>query len=65
MRILHLKPDGRPALLEFGGNNLPAYATLSHTWGADGDEVTFEDIETGRRKSKAAAEQATSSCGQH
>jgi hypothetical protein len=53
MRLLHLKPDGRPALREFSGNNLPAYAILSHTWGADGDEVTFEDIETGRGKSKA------------
>jgi hypothetical protein len=26
---------------------IPPYAILSHTWGSDGDEVTFEDIVNG------------------
>jgi hypothetical protein len=31
---------------------LPPYAILSHTWGADDDEVTFKDLSNGRGKEK-------------
>ena len=31
---------------------VPSYAILSHTWGPDGDEVTFGDLEKGIRKNK-------------
>ena len=34
-------------------NKIPPYAILSHTWGADDEEVTFDDLENGRGKSKA------------
>lgn len=33
-------------------NNIPPYAILSHTWGRDGEEVTFKDLEDGTRKDK-------------
>jgi Heterokaryon incompatibility protein (HET) len=33
--------------------DIPRYAILSHTWGADGDEVTFNDLKNGSGKSKA------------
>src|SRR5271155_2034114 len=49
-------------LLEYHGNefsltkdlldNIPAYAILSHTWGDDGQEFTFEDLAKGAGKSK-------------
>ena len=32
------------ALVTKRDNDLPPYAILSHTWGNDEDEVTFEDI---------------------
>ncbi|KAH8898545.1 HET-domain-containing protein [Thozetella sp. PMI_491] len=32
-------------LEEFIGDAIPSYAILSHTWGADADEVSFRDIE--------------------
>jgi hypothetical protein len=53
MRLLERKPDGEPVLQEFTGNDLPAYAILSHTWGADSEEVSFQDIEAGTGKCKA------------
>ncbi len=33
-------------------DDIPPYAILSHTWGADKDEVTFDDIRTGAGKNK-------------
>jgi hypothetical protein len=35
-----------------GDESIPPYAILSHTWGADGDEVSFEDLvnDTGKDK---------------
>lgn len=44
MRLLSLQNDGR---LSFTGDitdNVPPYAILSHTWGNDDEEVTFEDV---------------------
>jgi hypothetical protein len=39
---------------DFVGNDiLSPYATLSHTWGEDEDEVTFKDLQTGAGKNKA------------
>jgi uncharacterized protein YerC len=37
----------------FVGGNIPPYAILSHTWGADAEEVTFRDLVEGTGKSKA------------
>ncbi|EMR69889.1 putative het domain-containing protein [Eutypa lata UCREL1] len=42
MRLLHAKTH---RLLEFPFNeHIPEYAILSHTWGANGDEVTLKDF---------------------
>ena len=53
MRLLKLKDDGDFSLIEFIDDEIPQYAILSHTWGADDEEVTFNDIVKGTGKSKA------------
>src|SRR5436853_1289717 len=53
MRVLDLKAHGEFSLTEFIGDNIPLYAILSHTWGADGEEVTFKDLVNHTGKSKA------------
>lgn len=44
MRLLHIKDENSFSLVERIGANIPPYAILSHTWGADEDEVTFKDL---------------------
>ncbi|KAF2128223.1 HET-domain-containing protein [Dothidotthia symphoricarpi CBS 119687] len=47
MRLLRRDSDGKYCLKQFSGKNakdVPFYAILSHTWGADGQEVTFNDL---------------------
>jgi hypothetical protein len=39
-----------------GDDKIPPYAILSHTWGSDTDEVTFEDPTNGISKNKAGYE---------
>ena len=41
MRLLHTE---KFELEEFGGNEVPRYAILSHTWGKE--EVTLQDVKT-------------------
>ncbi|PVH80147.1 HET-domain-containing protein [Cadophora sp. DSE1049] len=53
MRLLHRKDDGNFGLTEFFGNKVPPYAILSHTWGPDGEEVIFKDIENGQASHKS------------
>lgn len=53
MRLLRLDDDGWFDQTEFTGNGIPPYAILSHTWGGDWEEITFEDIRTRLGKSKA------------
>ena len=67
MRLLKRKDDGDFSLTQFFGDNVPQYAILSHTWGADGEEVTFRDImdrtgsdKTGYNKIRFCADQAAS-----
>ena len=52
MRLLQLGPRGEPSLSHYNEDNLPPYAILSHTWGANHEEVTFEDVKQGSGKSK-------------
>jgi roadblock/LC7 domain-containing protein len=47
MRFLKFNDQGEPSLIERNGDNIPAYAILSHTWGADSEEVTYEDLVKG------------------
>jgi hypothetical protein len=39
-----------------GKDTIPPYAILSHTWGADTEEVTFEDLTKGASKDKPGYE---------
>ncbi|KAI9775933.1 MAG: hypothetical protein M1839_000722 [Geoglossum umbratile] len=52
MRLLRLEDDSEFSLVEFVGKNIPSYAVLSHTWGSDDEEVTFNDLANGAGKSK-------------
>ncbi|KAI9761282.1 MAG: hypothetical protein M1840_001985, partial [Geoglossum simile] len=52
MRLLRLEDDGEFSLVEFVGKTMPCYAVLSHTWGSDDEEVTFNDTVNGTGKSK-------------
>jgi hypothetical protein len=54
MRLLQCSGDGEFSLTDdySDEDELPSYAILSHTWGADGDEVTFEDLADGTGKAK-------------
>ena len=54
MRLLERNSSGQLSLSKiFVGDNIPKYAILSHTWGADTEEVTFRDLIDGTGKSKA------------
>jgi hypothetical protein len=44
MRLINVE---KKKLEEFIGGNIPPYAILSHTWGANEDEILYEDIEQG------------------
>lgn len=47
MRLLRLDDDGKFRLVEYIGKNTSPYAIVSHTWGADNEEVTFKDLAEG------------------
>jgi len=52
MRLLKFGRHGRLSLTKNLIENIPSYAILSHTWGADDDEVTFDDLQNGSSWSK-------------
>jgi Heterokaryon incompatibility protein (HET) len=52
MRLLQFSQRGGLSLTQDLVLNIPPYAILSYTWGDDDDEVTFDDSEKGRGKSK-------------
>ena len=47
MRLLKLNADGKLSLIHFVSDEIPEYAILSHTWGADSEEATFQDLMNG------------------
>ncbi|KAF2801249.1 uncharacterized protein BDZ99DRAFT_403752 [Mytilinidion resinicola] len=53
MRLLKINHDGNFGLTKFGPNDIPPYAILSHTWEADNQELTFQEMMTGTGRSKA------------
>ncbi|KAK9779433.1 putative Heterokaryon incompatibility domain-containing protein [Seiridium cardinale] len=53
MRLLQLRPDNELVLTDNLIHDIPPYAILSHTWGSDGDEVTFQDLMEGKGKDKS------------
>ena len=52
MRLLKLRSDGSFSLTRDLIDDIPPYAILSHTWGPDEEEVTFDDMtnQTGENK---------------
>lgn len=53
MRLLKFDRRGELSLTDDLIEDIPRYAILSHTWRLDGDEVTFEDLQSLSAKSKA------------
>ena len=58
MRLLLRSDTGEFSLTKdlVGDDTIPLYAILSHTWGADAEEVTFEDITNGTGRDKPGYE---------
>ncbi|KAL5371406.1 hypothetical protein DPSP01_014286 [Paraphaeosphaeria sporulosa] len=54
MRLLHYGEDGELSVTDdaVGDDVIPPYAILSHTWGADEEEVTFNDLARNVGKNK-------------
>ncbi|KAJ6202952.1 hypothetical protein J3E72DRAFT_280142 [Bipolaris maydis] len=52
MRLLQYSERGELSIYSFDDGDIPPYAILSHTWGADGDEVTFADLQAGDGETK-------------
>jgi hypothetical protein len=52
MRLLRLEDDDTFSLVEYFGKDVPPYAILSHTWGADDEEVAFKDLIEGSSQSR-------------
>src|SRR6202012_5542296 len=53
MRLMKIGSRGELSLTNDLIDNIPSYAILSHTWGSDKDEVSFNDLRDGTGKSKA------------
>lgn len=53
MRLLQLESSGDFSLTEDYTEHVPPYAILSHTWGQDIEEVTFDDFRAGTYTGKA------------
>ncbi|EMD59452.1 hypothetical protein COCSADRAFT_258862 [Bipolaris sorokiniana ND90Pr] len=56
MRLLQYSESGELSIHSFDDGDIPPYAILSHTWGADGDEVTFADLQIGGGRTKPGYE---------
>jgi hypothetical protein len=55
MRLLERNSAGELSLTkDFVGDNIPEYAILLHIWGADTEEVTFQDLINDTGKSKTS-----------
>ena len=52
MRLLKFDGLSELSLTKDLIEDIPSYAILSHTWGADGEEVTYEDLVKGNGKEK-------------
>ena len=52
MCLLERNNNGEFSLTKDFSDKIPRYAILSHTWGADAEEVTFKDLIDGTGKDK-------------
>jgi len=57
MRLITFFDDGDYCLTSFSPENTPFYGILSHKWGAAGDEITYEEIMDGKRRSITESDQ--------
>jgi hypothetical protein len=53
MHLLKINCNGSFSLTRFNPREIPLYAILSHTWEADSQELTFQDMVNGAGRSKA------------
>lgn len=53
MRLSHVEDNGELSLVEYMERDIPPYGILSHPWGADMEEVTYEKLMQGVGKNKA------------
>ncbi|RDW65991.1 hypothetical protein BP6252_09626 [Coleophoma cylindrospora] len=53
MRLLTYDSAGQLSLASEFVDDIPEYAILSHTWGADTEEVTYQDLVDGTGKNKS------------
>jgi len=58
MRLLVYSETGKLSITESfaAGDPIPPYAILSHTWGPDTEEVTFDDVASGTSEKKLGFE---------
>ncbi|KAJ9616992.1 hypothetical protein H2200_000713 [Cladophialophora chaetospira] len=63
MHLLKFDSCGELSLTKDLIEDIPSYAILSHTWGADEDEVTFQDLADGSAQSKPGYAKVRS-CGE-
>jgi hypothetical protein len=56
MRLLQYSESGNLSIHCFDDDAVPPYAILSYAWGADGDEVTFADLDTVDARAKPGYE---------
>jgi hypothetical protein len=53
MHLLEYNKDEEPIITRFDDDKLPPYAILSHRWGEEAEEVSFEDIAGNAGKDKS------------
>ena len=56
MRLIKAQEQEDLTLVEYDESNTPKYAMLSHTWGLNGEEVTYKDFTEGTGRKKAGWE---------
>ena len=64
MRLLEVDGNCQLHVLQDLTENIPPYTMLSHTWGPDDDEVTFDDLKNGLGNGKAGYAKIQF-CGEH
>lgn len=52
MRLLMYNSDGELRVTRDLVDDVPPYAILSHTWGADEEEVAFNELQSGSSRAK-------------
>lgn len=56
MRLLHRSDTGEFSLTWFRDEAIPPYTILLYMWGADAEEVTFDNLTNGTGKDKPGYE---------